>query len=154
MDNLKSQLFNSYLEQQMKESIDKDDKNALTIMEMPDQQSLEDFKSQVRLWVEIDNNIRKLKKTIQEQNNAKKNLNDSILRFMVKYNIEDLNTKDGSKLRYKVNQVKSKPTVSDIKKRLIENYDSVKSVDELQEKLFVHTKETKKQTLRRINVKN
>lgn len=154
MDHLKSQLFNNYLEQQIKETYDNKDERALTIMEMPDQESLEEFKSQVRLWVDIDNNIRKLKKTIQEENASKKNLNESILRFMVKYNIEDLNTKDGSKLRYKVNQVKCKPSVSDIKKRLVENYNVVKNIDELQEKLFVHTKETQKQTLRRINVKN
>ena len=108
MDNLKSKLINSYLEQQMQETCEN---HALTIMEMPDNQSLEEFKSQVRAWVEIDNNIRKLKKSIKEHNNAKKELNDFILRFMIKYNIEDLNTKDGSKLRYKINQVKCKPSV-------------------------------------------
>jgi hypothetical protein len=149
MDNLKSKLINSYLEQQMQETCEN---HALTIMEMPDNQSLEEFKSQVRAWVEIDNNIRKLKKSIKEHNNAKKELNDFILRFMIKYNIEDLNTKDGSKLRYKVNQVKCKPSVNDIKTRLIEHFDKVKDIDELTEKLFVPMKETKKPTLRRLNV--
>jgi hypothetical protein len=152
MDNLKSKLINSYLEQQLQETCENKDKS-LTIIEMPDNDSLEDFKNQVRQWVEIDNNIRVLKKSIKDQNTIKKDLNEAILRFMIRYNIEDLNTKDGSKLRYKVNQVKCKPTVSDMKTRLIENYDKVKSVEELTDRIFVPTKESKKATLRRLNVK-
>lgn len=151
MDNLKSKLINSYLEQQMQETCENKDKS-LTVIEMPDNDSLEEFKNQVRQWVEIDNNIRHLKNAIKDLNNTKKGLNESILRFMIRYNIEDLNTKDGSKLRYKVNQVKCKPTSKDIKNRLVENYDKVRCVEELSDLIFVPTKETKKATLRRLNV--
>ena len=142
-NSIKNTLINNYLQDQVHCSKQSDDaesnknKNALCqYVEMPDNDSLEEFKNQVRAWVEIDNNIKALKNAIKERNVAKKELTDRILRFMIKFNIEDLNTKDGSKLRYKVNQVKKNPTAKDIKTRLADNYNNAKNAEELSNRLF------------------
>ena len=121
----------------------------LKSIELPDQAVLDDFKNQVRMWVEIDNNIRKLKQAARERNAIKKQLTEKILKFMAKYNIEDLNTKDGSRLRYKVSQVKEPLTAQKIKERLEQNINNIHSVDDLHEKVFT-TNKVEKVTLRRL----
>lgn len=121
----------------------------LKSVELPDQQTLEDFKTQVRLWIEIDNCITKLKKAIKERNVVKKQLTDKILMFMAKYNIEDLNTKDGSRLRFKVSQVKQPLTAKAIRDKLTENFENIKSLEELEEQVFT-TAKVEKVSLRRL----
>lgn len=155
--SLKTQLINNYLSHQVQSNdIGPSDmnENALTTVELPDNASLEEFKNQVRIWIELDNNIKKIKQDINEKNNIKKELTNQILRFMIRFNIEDLNTKDGSKLRYKVSQVKVKPSTTDIKNRMSENFDKVKTAEELVEKVLLPTKKSEKPTLRRLTVKN
>lgn len=75
------------------------------LIQTPDNSSLEEFKHQVKLWMELDNQIKKMQQSIKEKRGVQKVLTDRILAFMSRYNIEDLNTKDG-KLRYKVSRVK------------------------------------------------
>lgn len=129
--------------------MDNHHQGTLRTIELPDQAVLDDFKNQVRAWIEIDNSVRKLKQAIKERNNVKKQLTDKILSFMGKYNIEDLNTKDGSRLRYKVTQVKEPLTASKIKERITENFEQINSVDDLQERVF-STKKVQKISLRRL----
>jgi hypothetical protein len=129
--------------------MDNHHQGTLRTIELPDQEVIDDFKNQVRAWIEIDNSVRKLKQAIKERNNVKKQLTDKILGFMGKYNIEDLNTKDGSRLRYKVTQVKEPLTASKIKERITENFEQINSMDDLQERVF-STKKVQKISLRRL----
>ena len=60
-----------------------------------DTTSLESFKNDVRMWMELDNSIRRLQAAIKERREAKKIINARILDFMSKYKIDDLNTREG-----------------------------------------------------------
>ncbi len=130
-------------------------------VELPDNTILEEFKNQVRAWIEIDNQMRKLHIAMRERTTMKKSLTEKILRFMTKYNIEDLNTKDGSKLRYKVAVVKPTLTKADLKAKLESNYDKARSVDELVKLVFDDSgpgdggaPRKERVSLKRLNVKN
>lgn len=94
-----------------------------TVAEVPDNISLEEFRHQVKMWIEIDNQVKKMQQLIKEKKNVQKVLSEKVLTFMQRYNIEDLNTKDGNKLRAKVSY--SKPTVksTNIKEKLINYFE-------------------------------
>jgi hypothetical protein len=147
--DLKGQLINTYLNQQLTEA---HEAGAMQHIELPDAAILEEFKNHVRLWIEIDNMIRKLRNVIKERNEAKKTLTEKILRFMARYNIEDLNTKDGSKLRYHVSNSKVQPNKAQIKERLSQYYGNISNVDELTEKLFEKGEKKETVSLRRLNL--
>lgn len=103
------------------------------LMETPDNMALEEFKQQVKVWIEIDNQVKKMNQIVKEKKAIQKHLTEKILAFMQRYSIEDLNTKDG-KLRYKVSY--TKPVVrkaKEIKDKLL-NY-------------FEHDKETGKKVV-------
>lgn len=156
-ETLKGQLINSYLNQQLAAVGEGDEvggSRAVTPMELPDNAVLEEFKNQVRLWIEIDNQISKLQQAVRERNVVKKQLTEKILRFMGKYNIEDLNTKDGSKLRYRVSTVKPVVSKADIKKRLLENYGKAQNLEQLTEILFSNQEQVQRVSLRRMKVPN
>ena len=111
---IKNSYLNSYLNQQLSES---NHNNAISTIELPDNAVMEEFKNQVRSWIELDNAVRKLQHAMRERNVAKKQLAEKILRFMAKYNIEDLNAKDGSRLRYRVQASKAVVKPKEIKER-------------------------------------
>ena len=92
------------------------------LVETPDNADLEEFKHQVKLWIEIDNQIKKLAQITKEKRSVQRVLSDKILTFMSRYNIEDLNTKDG-KLRYKVTQVKPREKKQDVKQKLMNYFE-------------------------------
>lgn len=146
-NDLRGQLINTYLNHQLVEA---QEAGAMQHIELPDAAILDEFKNHVRAYIELDNTIRKLKGLLKERNNLKKQLNEKILKFMAKYNIEDLNTRDGSKLRYKVTTTKAAPTKADIKDRLVQYYGNVDNVDELAEKVF-QKNQKEVVSLRRLN---
>lgn len=117
---------------------------------VPTQQELEDFKNHVRVWMEIDNSIRKMQSAIKERNQAKAILSQKVLTFMARFNIEDLNTKEGV-LRYRVTHVKAPISQTIIKNKLLENYDPKISADELSRRIFDDSgrQVTEKHSLRR-----
>jgi hypothetical protein len=104
-------------------------KKETSVVETPDNIALEEFKHQVKMWMDIDNQIKKLNQAVKEKKTVQKVLSEKILGFMSRYNIEDLNTKDG-KLRYKVSYTKPVVKKTSIKEKLL-NY-------------FEHDKETGK----------
>lgn len=155
-DTLKGQLIHNYLNHQLStvggertSDFDDDDSRAMQPMELPDNDVLEEFKSQVRMYNEIDNQIMKLQAAMRERKALKKQLTEKILKFMGRYNIEDLNTKDG-KLRYRTSTVKVGVSKADIKQRLIENYGKVQNIEELTNLIFASQETTQKVTLRRL----
>jgi hypothetical protein len=84
----------------------------------PSNIALDEFKRDVKLWIELDNSIKQLKKMAKEKVKLQKGLTENIMTFMGKYRIEDLNTKEG-KLRYKMIKVKPPaPRQPVIKERL------------------------------------
>lgn len=149
-EQLKSHLINSYLNQQHSTTTHTAvPQGTLKTIELPDRAVLDEFKNQVRMWIDVDNNVRKLKQAARERNLIKKQLSEKILTFMAKYNIEDLNTKDGSRLRFKVTTVKEPLTANKIKERLQENLGQINNVEDLNKKVFA-TKKIEKVSLRRL----
>ena len=155
-ETLKGQLIHNYLNQQLSavggsdaDAHINDTSHAVQPMELPDNEVLDDFKQQVRMYNEIDNQIMKLQAAMRERKALKKQLTEKILKFMGRYNIEDLNTKDG-KLRYRTTTVKVGVSKADIKQRLIENYGKVSNLDELTNIIFTSQETVQKATLRRL----
>jgi hypothetical protein len=144
-NNIKSQIINSYLSQQM--NADNPSYQMQTI-DVPGPNELDEFKTHVRLWMEMDNSVKKMQASIRERNAAKSVISAKILQFMCKFNIEDLNTKEG-KLKYRVSQVKEPLSQSILKTRFVQNYDPKKTAEEMTSKIFDERKMIEKHSLRR-----
>ena len=125
--------MNTYLSQQM--NLVDDDNTQLQRIQVPTDSELAEFKQYVQNYIEIDNDVKKLKAAIKERNSVKKEISSFILKFMSKFNIEDLNTKQG-KIRYKITQSKKPISQTAIKNRMIEMYDPNLSAEALAEKVF------------------
>lgn len=119
----KDHLMASYLKHQQSSDCDSDNDNddVGDSPEVPSNEELENFKNQVNIWIEYDNNISKLKQALKERRKAQDALTEKIGSFMSKYNIEDLNTKHG-KIRCRVVEVKSPLTQKIIKERIMESF--------------------------------
>ena len=77
---------------------------------------LEEFKKNVQNWMTFDNQMKRLAAASKQLKIKKKELNEKILDFMARYNIEDLNTKEGI-IRYKKTFVKEPLTQKLIKEK-------------------------------------
>ena len=116
----------------------------------PDNMLLNEFKNDVRTWMELDNSIRRLQAAIKDRRAAKKLLSDRILQFMSRYNIEDLNTKDGN-LRYKVTYVRTPLSQHAIKDRISTYFSANAQVaQEVQGAVFGNRERTERPCLRRL----
>ena len=131
MDNIKNQIINSDLSHQMMA----EECREIQPIAVPSPNELEEFKNCVKIWITVDNNIKKLQATVKEQNGMKKEVSKKILSFMSRFNIEDLNTKEG-KLRYKVTQVKAPLSQAGIKEKIVQNYQQGMAVEDLTSKVF------------------
>lgn len=89
------------------------------MIESPSGMSLEEFKHQVKMWMEIDNQIKSAMAIVKDKKKVQVVLSEKIKAFMTRYNIEDLNTRDG-KLRYKVTRTKPSVKSKQIKERIID----------------------------------
>lgn len=122
---LKDNLMANYLKQQQSSDCDSDEEDDYVRddnPEVPSNDELDNFRNQVKVWIEYDNNITKLKQALKERRRAQDALTERIGSFMSKYNIEDLNTKHG-KIRCKILEVKSPLTQKVIKERIIESFN-------------------------------
>ena len=79
--------------------------------------SLEQFKGFVKKWIEIDSYIKKAQDLIKEKKKQRNKLSEVITKFMCKYDIEDLNTKEG-RIRCKTSYVKKPITQKEAKQRI------------------------------------
>lgn len=118
-------------------------------IEMPCSEVLEEFKTRVRNWMAADNAIKKLTQMKKEQMALKKELTKQVLEFMAKYNIEDLNTKDG-KLRYKITAGKAPVTRATIRQRMAEMYGKAATVEEMIDYVFSTDEKIERVTLKRL----
>jgi hypothetical protein len=163
-DDVKNSIIQNYLKQQINASMGGCDSMSecshgsssnqkVKSMEIPDNDDLQNFKAQVRQWIDVDNVIKKLQQAAREKSKVKKELTGKILEFMARYNIEDLNTKDG-KIRYKISYTKVPLSQKQIKEKMIEYYDTQTSSDELTKKIFESREKVPKPTLRRVHIQN
>ena len=112
---------------------------------------LEEFKSNVKQWLELDNQLKRLAAASKERRKKKDEINRSILEFMSKFNIEDLNTKDGI-IRYRKTFVKEPLSQKTIKNKLEELFKDDQENFEKIEKIFTDREKIEKMSLRRLKL--
>ena len=118
----------------------------------PDGSALDDFKNDVRTWVELDNSIRRMQAALKERRAAKGMLTERILGFMNRYNIEDLNTKD-ARLRYRVAYIRVPLSHQTIKDRIATYFgEDARVAKELQGHLFGNRERSEQSSLRRLKI--
>ena len=96
---------------------------SIVLYDDPAKITLEEFKNFVKKWLEYDNYIKKAQEVIKEKRVLRDKLSQVIIKFMTKYNIEDLNTKEG-RIRCKTTQVKPPVSQKCIKERLNQYFDN------------------------------
>lgn len=99
----------------------------------PTEDELNEFKSNVVEWFNIDNTIRKLNTALKERKVYQKKLNNTIQEFMFNYKYNDINTQNG-KLKANIKSVPKPINIKEIKTKIVE-YDNL-SGRELIEKIF------------------
>lgn len=112
---------------------------------------LEEFKDNVKQWLELDNQLKRLAAASKERRKKKNDINLKILEFMGKFNIEDLNTKDGI-IRYKKTFVKEPLSQKTIKTKLEELFKDDQENFEKIEKIFTDREKVEKTSLRRLKL--
>ena len=135
-------LMNNYLEQQ----------TSLVTVSNIENITLEEFKKYVEKWLELDNFVKKAQDVIRQKKKARDDLSKVITVFMCKYNIEDLNTKEG-RIRCKVATSKAPISQKVIKQRITDYF----GVNEEQKqaiisKIYEEREEREKVTLRRLKI--
>eukprot|EP00798_Chlamydomonas_sp_ICE-L_P029875 gene29875-biopygen11611 len=78
---------------------------------------LDDFKSDVCTWIELDDSIKTLQHAIRDRRLEKQKLTQRIIGFMDHHDIEDLNTKSG-RIRYKTKYVRPQVSKTNIRDRI------------------------------------
>jgi hypothetical protein len=123
----------------------------------PDEMSnitLEEFKEYVKKWIELDNVIKKGQEAIRERKQVRDKLSLIISKFMCKYDIEDLNTKEG-KIRCKVTQAKAPLSQKVIKQKITDYFQSsdktLQAADVIQ-KIYNERETVQKVSLRRLKI--
>lgn len=124
------------------------DQNQLT--ESMNEMMLEEFKENVKAWTLADNQVKRLNAASKQLKTKKKELNEKILDFMARFNIEDLNTKEGI-IRYKKTFVKEPLTQKMIKEKLNEMFKDSDSLEKINE-IFTNRNKVEKTSLRRLKI--
>ena len=141
MDDTRTNHMDQYLSQQQHQMILYKDPNTI---------SMDDFKMLVKKWFELDNYIKRAQDVIKEKRNEKNQISQVIMSFMCKYNIEDLNTKEG-RIRCKSMQVKT-PINKEFIKQQLTNYVADAKRDEVIQKIYEEREKVEKTTLRRLRI--
>ncbi len=133
----------SYLEQQSQQAL---------VVVNEDNVTLEEFKNYVRKWLELDNLLKKAQEVLREKRKARDELSQIITRFMCKYNIEDLNTKEG-RIRCRVAYAKAPVNQKVIKQKISDMFnDNETKKQEVLTKLYEDREVSEKVTLRRLKI--
>lgn len=112
---------------------------------------LDEFKNNVKQWLELDNQLKRLAAAAKERRIKKTDINLKILDFMGRFNIEDLNTKDGV-IRYRKTFVKEPLSQKLIKTKLEELFKDDQENYEKIEKIFTDRDKIEKTSLRRLKL--
>jgi len=127
------------------------DSTSQAMTESMNEALLEEFKSHVKDWLELDNQLKRLAAACKERRKKKEDINLKILEFMGRFNIEDLNTKEGV-IRYKKSYVKGPLSQKIIKNKLEELFKNDQDTFEKVQKIFTERGKVEKTTLKRINI--
>lgn len=92
---------------------------AATEFPKPTAEALEAFKGQLDEWVRAEEELRKLAIARRECVLKMKKLGASVEAFMTTYGFEHINRKDGSKIKYRVREVKRPITLQAVKLQLM-----------------------------------
>lgn len=117
--------------------------------EVPEDISLEEFKNYVKKWLEYDNFIKKAQAVIKEKKKSRDMLSSIITKFMCKYNIEDLNTKEG-RIRCKTLMVKEPVSQKVIKEKIINFFGN--DGNNVLTKIYEDRQKVEKVSLRRLKI--
>jgi hypothetical protein len=114
--------------------------------------SIDQFREYVRKWMELDNTVKKAQILIREKRKQRDALSIAISKFMCKYDIEDLNTKEG-RIRCKVTQVKAPLNQKVVKEKIASIFqgDEEKS-NQIIKKLYDERDTVQKVSLRRLKI--
>ena len=112
-------------------------------------EQLEEFKSQVKLWLELDTVVKRLQTAIKDRKKMMSELHDKIIKFMIMNHIDDLNTKSGT-IRYKTTQVKAPLSQKQIKEKLTQTFEKNTDVVDRINEIFDNREVKEKKSLRKI----
>lgn len=127
------------------------DNTSQAMTESMNEALLEEFKGHVKDWLELDNQLKRLAAASKERRKKKNDINLKILEFMMRFNIEDLNTKEGV-IRYRKTYVKEPLSQKTIKTKLEELFRDDKETYEKVEKIFTDRAKVEKTSLRRLKL--
>ena len=127
------------------------DSTSQAMTESMNEALLEEFKSHVKDWLELDNQLKRLAAAAKERRKKKNDINLKILEFMGRFNIEDLNTKEGI-IRYRKTYVKEPLSQKTIKTKLEELFKNDKDTFEKVQKIFTEREKIEKTSLRRLKL--
>ena len=114
--------------------------------------SMDEFKTYVKRWFELDNYVKKAQEVIREKRKEKQKISEVIMRFMCKYNIEDLNTKEG-RIRCKSTYVLAPVNKDLVKQRIADTLASDEAKkQELLDKIYNQREKVEKVALRRLKI--
>lgn len=157
---LKRQLVESYLKQQQHSSVETasitsesdGQGGSLVLYKEAESITLDEFKAYVKKWIELDNFVKKAKEAIKDKKKAQDKLSQIITQFMCKYDIEDLNTKDG-KIRCKTQVVKAPQSQKIIKQKITDYFkDNENQKQDFIKKVYEERERVEKVSLRRLRI--
>ena len=129
--------------------------NSLTDVEPINENELENFKENVRQWIRLDDETRKVANEIKIIQKKKKEfqkkrdeLNPSVFSFMNKYKIGDLNTSNG-RIKYSVSSSRTPINARTLKEKLSGYYKDDDEVTKLLKYLEENRDKKEKVTLKR-----
>ncbi len=136
-------------EEQMRQNEEEEDNEMSEILDDSNQEFV-DFKTNVRDWLKLDDDIKTLQHAIAERRKRKNELTPKVLEFMGKYEIEDLNTHEG-KVAYAKSMI-TKPMNKDyLKLRLTEYLKSMDKAEKCTKYLMENRIKEERVRLKRIN---
>jgi len=121
-----------------------------------DDDDFERFKAIVKYYTKTDNEIKDIKSKVKLLNSESKkrqkileSISPTIMEFMSKNEIDELNSKDGV-IKYKKSMVKSPLTQKILKDQLYEKFGSADELKKALDKIFKEREKVEKQSLKRI----
>jgi hypothetical protein len=85
----------------------------------PTESEIEAFRGQLDEWVRMEEQLRKLAVARRECMLRMKALGNGVESFMTQFGYEHINRRDGSKIQFKVREVKKPVTLKEIKQQLL-----------------------------------
>ena len=120
----------------------------------PDQEQIDEIKQDVYEFFSITNDVKKLEIAIRERKKRLKELNQKILAFMSTYDIVNLDSSTGNKLKYTISKRKEPLTQKIIKLKLIDYFKDENKVSRAFEYIKENRSITEVATLKKIIQKN